>query len=334
METTKLKVTVLGGGAWGTALANHMAGLNHKVRMWVLEASLSAIINQTHENQVFLPGVELNPNITATNKLDEALEGAQVVVITVPSQFFRGIISQALPYLKPSQALVSCAKGVEAKSGFTMGEIVLDELSYSPQLAAMSGPSFAREVALGVPTALTVASDDQDLAIFLQQAFSNNRLRLYTSSDIVGVELGGAIKNPLAIAAGMIAGLKLGHNSLAGMITRGLAEMGRLVQAKKGQPATVYGLAGIGDLVLTCTSQQSRNHALGFRLAQGEKLGDIIASSPAIAEGVANTGTVLGLARKLNVEMPIISAVNGVIQEHYTPWQAVDMLMSRDLKSE
>lgn len=334
METVRLNIAVLGGGAWGTALANHMAGMNHRVRMWVREPDLPEIINQCHENKIFLPGVELNHAVSATNSLGEALHGARVVIITVPSQFFRGIIRQALPGFTPDMALVSCTKGVEDQTGFTMGEIVLDELSYSPRLAAMSGPSFAREVAMGAPTGLTVASEDQDLAILLQQSFSNNRLRLYTSTDLVGVELGGAIKNPLAIAAGMIAGLQLGHNSLAGMITRGLKEMGRLVQAKKGKPSTVYGLAGIGDLVLTCTSQQSRNHRLGFRLAQGENLADIIASSPAIAEGVANTGTVLGLARQLKVEMPIINAVNGVINNHYSPLQAVDMLMSRDLRSE
>ena len=334
METTNLRIAVLGGGAWGTALANHVAGLHHQVRHWVLEPELVPAINETHRNSIFLPDIDLYPSIQATNSLGEALHKAQVVIVVVPSQFFRSIISQASGYLAPDTALLSCTKGVEADSGFTMCEIMIDELNFSPRVACLSGPSFAREVANGVPTALTLASDDQDLAILLQQAFSNNRMRLYTSDDVVGVELGGAVKNPLAIAAGMIAGIALGHNSLSGMITRGLAEMGRLVEARKGKPSTVYGLAGIGDLVLTCTSRQSRNYTLGYRLGQGEKLADIIASTPSIAEGVVNTGTILNLARQSNVEMPIISAVSGVINGHFTPWQAVDMLMSRNLKPE
>jgi glycerol-3-phosphate dehydrogenase (NAD(P)+) len=329
-----IKAAVLGGGAWGTALANHLAGLGHQTRLWVFEKDLAATINRTRENHIYLPGVTLNRDLYCTGSMAEALDSAQAALMVVPSHFYRSILQQAAPWLTPEMALISCTKGVEAGSGFTMCEIIKDQLAFTPRLAAMSGPSFAREVANGVPSALTLASADQDLAIFIQNAFSNNRLRLYTSSDLVGVELGGAIKNPLAIAAGMISGLKLGHNSLAGMITRGLVEMGRLVQAKKGLPATVYGLAGIGDLVLTCTSRQSRNHTLGRRLAEGEKLADITASTPAIAEGVVNTGTVLNLARRFGVEMPIITCVEGVIKGHYTPWQAIDILMNRDLKSE
>ncbi|MDR1397776.1 MAG: NAD(P)-dependent glycerol-3-phosphate dehydrogenase [Desulfarculales bacterium] len=334
MKTTNLRIAVLGGGAWGTALAHHAANLNHRVRQWVLETELVSLINEKHQNSIFLPGVRLHQAIYATNSLGEALDKAQVVIVVVPSQFFRSVISQAAPWLTSDTAIISCTKGVEEGSGFTMCEIIIDQLDFVPKAGCMSGPTFAREVAMGVPSALTVASDDQDLAILFQQAFSNNRMRLYTSRDVVGVELGGAVKNPLAIAAGMISGLSLGHNSLAGMITRGLAEMGRLVVAKKGKPATVYGLAGIGDLVLTCTSAQSRNYTLGYRLAKGETLEEITASTPAIAEGVVNTGTILNLAHQHGVEMPIISAVNGVVRDHYTPWQAVDMLMGRVLKPE
>jgi glycerol-3-phosphate dehydrogenase (NAD(P)+) len=334
MEINKLKIAVLGGGAWGTALAHHAANLNHQVKQWVLESELVTLINEKRQNSIFLPGVRLNPAIHATNSLPEALAQARIVIVAVPSQFFRSVIGRAAPYLGPETAIISCAKGVEAESGFTMCEILIDQLEFTPRAACMSGPTFAREVAMGVPSALTVASEDQDLAILVQQAFSNNRMRLYTSSDVVGVDLGGAVKNPLAIAAGMISGLSLGHNSLAGMITRGLAEMGRLVAAKKGQPFTVYGLAGIGDLVLTCTSSQSRNYTLGYRLAKGETLEEIMASTPSIAEGVVNTGTILNLAGRYGVEMPIIGAVNGIICEQYTPWQAVDMLMGRVLKPE
>ena len=333
--TSHLKVAVIGGGAWGTALANHLARL-HEVTQWVYEKDLVTAINQTHKNATYLPGIELDSRLLASNSLEQVLENTDGAFIAVPSQFFRTIIEQCAAYLKPSMVIVSCTKGVEAETGFTMCEIALDTLpqQYSSRLACISGPSFAKEVALGWPTALTVASDNEDLAIFIQQSISTKGLRLYTSPDLVGVELGGAIKNPLAIAAGMLAGLKLGQNSLAAMITRGLAEMSRLVRAKKGQASTLLGLAGIGDLMLTCTSKQSRNFTLGYRLSQGENLDEIIASTPAIAEGVVNTSTILSLAASLDVEMPIIESVYQVIYRHQTPWQAIDRLTSRDLKSE
>ncbi|MBI5523062.1 MAG: NAD(P)-dependent glycerol-3-phosphate dehydrogenase [Desulfarculus sp.] len=332
----RIVACVIGAGSWGTALAHHLAGAGHEVRLWAYEPAVAQAINQGHENTVFMPGVPLNPALTAHASLEQALVGAGLVVLVMPSHVFRAVLSQAAPHL-PSQALVvSCAKGIEQDTSYTMCEVaeeVLDK-SFHRRLCCLSGPSFAKEVARGVPTAVTVASRAAEAAQGVQLAFATDVFRVYTSPDLTGVELGGAVKNPLAIAAGMVAGLKLGHNTLAALITRGLAEMTRLAMARGGQLATLSGLAGLGDLVLTCTSPQSRNYGVGVRLAQGETIAQITGSMANVAEGVRNTRTVLSLASQAQVEMPIIQAVHQVIYQGQHPRQALHELMTRDLKAE
>lgn len=338
MASTKhrLKACVIGAGSWGTALAHHLAGAGHQVRLWAFEAPVAEAINQHHENTVFLPGAPLDPAILAFSDLAPALKGAELVVLVMPSHVFRGVLSQAALHL-PSQALVvSCTKGVELESNYTMCEVAEDVLAktFHRRLCCLSGPSFAREVARGVPTAVTVGSRVAEVAQQVQMAFATSIFRVYTTPDLTGVELGGAVKNPLAIAAGMVAGLNLGRNTLAALITRGLAEMTRLAIARGGQLATLSGLAGLGDLVLTCTSPQSRNYSVGVRLAQGEAIDEITSSMANVAEGVRNTRTVLHLASQAQVVMPIIQAVYQVIFQGQHPRQALHELMTRNLKAE
>ena len=330
-----LRVAVIGAGSWGTALAGLLAGAGHAVRIWAHEPEVAEAINLEHTNPVFLPGVSLPENLNTTNYLGQALPGAELVVLVMPSHVFREVLTQAAPHIPQNAVLISCAKGIE-DTGLTMCQVAKDVLpqAFHQRLCCLSGPSFAKEVAAGAPTAVTVAGKDEGAARKVQIAFSTKRFRVYTSYDLIGVELGGAVKNPLAIAAGMCAGLKLGHNAMAALITRGLAEMTRLSLALGGQLATLAGLAGLGDLVLTCTGELSRNRTVGVRLAQGEALNQIIYSTKTVAEGVLNTRTVLDLAKRHNVVMPIISAVYQVLYEGKTPQAIVNDLMSRDLKPE
>ncbi len=332
-----LNIAVLGAGSWGTAIAQHLCGAGHRVRLWAYEPEVAQAINAQHENTRFLSGVTLHPDLRASQDMAEALAGAEMVMLVMPTHVFRTVLTQAAEHLPSGAALVSCSKGIELATGYTMLEVAEEVLpkNFHRRLACLSGPSFAREVAKGVPTAVTVASRADEVARTVQAAFATARFRVYTSLDVTGVEMGGAVKNPLAIAAGMVQGLKLGHNTLAALITRGLAEMTRLAMARGGQMATLAGLAGLGDLVLTCTSPQSRNYQVGQRLGQGEKIGEITASlGGAVAEGVHNTRTVLELARRSEVEMPIIAAVHGVIYQDQPPQQALDALMTRSLKAE
>lgn len=335
-QSSSLPICVIGAGAWGTALAHHAAGAGHAVRLWAYEPQVAASISQHHENTLYLPKTPLHPALSCSSDLAQALAGAKLALLVMPSHVFRTVLGQVAPLLEPGCILVSCAKGIEDKSGYTMCEVAEDVLAkqFGRRLCCLSGPSFAREVALGMPTAVTVASRDVQTARAVQLALATPAFRVYTSPDLAGVEIGGAVKNPLAIAAGMVAGLKLGHNTLAALVTRGLAEMTRLAQARGGQLATLAGLAGLGDLVLTCTSPQSRNFSVGRRLGQGEEIGAITGSMANVAEGVRNTLTVLGLAAQAGVEMPIIAAVHRVIYEGISPQQALKELMARELKQE
>jgi len=331
-----LKAAVIGAGAWGTALADLLARSDHWVELWAYEPEVAQAVNEQHANPVFLPGFTLHDNLRASSDLARVLGGAELVVLVMPSHVFRAVLSQAAGVLPPDAPVVACSKGIEDKTGYTMHQVaaeVLGEGGHS-RLAALSGPSFAKEVAADAPTAVTVASREPAVAQAVQAAFAGPRFRVYTSSDVIGVELGGAVKNPLAIAAGMVAGLKLGHNVMAAMITRGLAEMTRLGLAVGAKPATMAGLAGLGDLVLTCTGGLSRNRTVGTRLAQGETIEAITASMRQVAEGVKNTKTVLDLASRHGVEMPIIEAVRGVLHEGLTPLQALHELMTREPKPE
>lgn len=334
--TNQRQIAVIGAGAWGTALAIHLAGAGHSVRLWAYEAEVAEAINKQRENTVFLPGFTLPEGLSGTSSLQEAFDGAYVALLVMPSHVYRVVLSQAMEFITKDAILCSCSKGIESKTGYTMCEVAEDVLdkAFHRQLCCLSGPSFAKEVAVNVPTAVTVASRSPKAARSVQTAFATPRFRVYTSPDLVGVELGGAIKNPLAIAAGMCDGLGLGHNTLCAMITRGLAEMSRLCLAKGGQMASMSGLAGLGDLVLTCTGDLSRNRTVGKRLGGGESIDDITSSMKQVAEGVINTKTVRALARELEVEMPIIGSVYQVIYEGKSPLEALGELMSRQLRSE
>ena len=288
------------------------------------------------ENQTYLHGTLLHEGIEADSDLSWVLEDCGMVLLVMPSHVFRRVLSQASPHIPVGSYIVSCTKGIEDKSGFTMSQAAEDVLpaEHRPYLACLSGPSFAKEVAAGIPTAVVVASKSQAVAKGAQLALAGPAFRVYTSSDLIGVELGGAVKNPLAIAAGMGQGLKLGHNTLAALVTRGLAEMSRLVAAMGGRPETPAGLSGLGDLVLTCYGDLSRNRSVGVRLGQGENIQQIRQSMRQVAEGILNTKTVLDLADRAKVEMPIVNAVYQVIYRGMEPVAALGALMSRDLKPE
>jgi len=333
---SKLKVAVIGAGAWGTALADHLARHGHMVRLWAYEPEVAQAVQEEHVNPLFLPDFALHPGLEGVGDLAHALEGAELVVLVMPTHVFRHVLGQAAPHLPAGANIVACSKGIEGNTGFTMCQVAADVLAplHLPRLAALSGPSFAKEVAAGAPTVVTVASRVPEVAEAVQAAFTGPRFRVYTSGDLIGVELGGAVKNPLAIAAGMVAGLELGHNTMSAMITRGLAEMTRLALSLGAEPATIAGLAGLGDLVLTCTGSLSRNRTVGTRLAKGESIDQITASMRQVAEGVKNTRTVLALARRTGVEMPIIEAVEGVIYQGMKPQDALHDLMTREPKPE
>ena len=333
------RVAIIGAGAWGTSLAIALARKpEHTIRLWANEAKVVESIASRRVNEHFLPGFELPTSIQATNNLDAALQNVEIVVSVMPSQHCRSLFERMKPALRPETLIVSCTKGLENTSLLRMTEVitaVLGQRRFTPRVGALSGPSFAKEVARGDPTAVTVASCDSELARAVQLAFNSSRFRVYTNDDVIGVELGGALKNVIAIAAGVCDGLGLGHNSVAALITRGLAEIARLVVACGGRLDTMAGLAGLGDLVLTCTGDLSRNRSVGHELGKGRTLPDIIAGMHgAVAEGVFTTEAAVGLARKYHVEMPITEQMFAILEQGKAPQQAIEELMSRTAKSE
>ncbi len=330
------KVAIIGGGSWGTALALVLSQKSPQVRLWVYEAELVDSINRDHRNNLYMPECELPSAIQATHSLAEALAESEMVVMVVPSRHFRKVSEELKPYLRPETIVVSATKGIENQTLCRMSQILEEVLCDQSRcnIAAISGPSFAKEVARGNPTAIVVASHDKKTAEFVQSELSSATLRLYTSSDMVGVELGGAVKNVIAIAAGVCAGLGYGSNSLAALITRGLAEMTRLVVACGGKPLTLAGLSGIGDLVLTCTGDLSRNRSIGIQLGQGRKLDEIVTGMRTVAEGIPTTQATLALAKKHHVEMPIIEQMDAVLNRGKVARQAIRELMERPLKQE
>ncbi len=343
MTTTTSRVSVIGAGAWGTALAIVLGrkgalGFPREVRLWANEPEVCESIARSRINERFLPNFILPESITATNDLNTALDGAEMIVSVMPSQHCRALFERMAPSLQPHSLFVSCTKGLEDRTLMRMTEVIGDVLrngKFTPRLAALSGPSFAKEVARGDPTAVTVASGDAEVTRAVQQAFNDSRFRVYTNDDVIGVELGGALKNIIAIAAGVCDGLGLGHNSVAALITRGLAEVARLVVACGGRLDTMSGLAGLGDLVLTCTGDLSRNRSVGVELGKGRKLPDIIIGMRgAVAEGVFTTKAAVGLARKKNVEMPITEQMFAILENGKSPQQAIEELMTRATKSE
>ncbi len=333
------KVAVIGAGAWGTSLAIVLARKNRgEVRLWAREQEVVDSILRDRVNRLFLPSETLPEGIHPTTDFAHAVKGAEMVVGVVPSQHCRAVFSAASPHLSPEAILVSATKGLEGQSLARMSEVIREavgEHPRGPQVVALSGPSFASEVARGDPTAVTVASSDAQVSEAVQIAFSDVRFRVYTSSDVIGVELGGALKNVIAIAAGICDGLGLGHNSVAALITRGLAEMTRLVVACGGRAETMSGLAGLGDLVLTCTGTLSRNRSVGVALGRGSKLADIIAGMRGtVAEGVFTTNAAVGLALKHGVEMPITQEVFAILDDGKSPADAMQSLMARSARGE
>jgi len=289
-----------------------------------------------HVNELFLPGFAIPESVLATGSLEEALQDVDIVVSVMPSQHCRGLFQRMRPHLKPGVLIVSASKGIEEKTLLRMTEVIAEVIGAGhASVGALSGPSFAKEVARGDPTVITVASDDNRLAETVQREFSDPRFRIYTNDDVVGVELGGALKNTIAIAAGVCDGLGLGHNSVAALITRGLAEMTRLVVACGGRQETMSGLAGLGDLVLTCTGGLSRNRNVGVELGRGHKLPQIIAGMHGmVAEGVFTTQAAVGLARAHGVEMPITEQMHAILHDGKAPRDAIHELMTRSAKSE
>jgi glycerol-3-phosphate dehydrogenase (NAD(P)+) len=333
-------IAVIGGGAWGTGIAIVLGRKGtHRVRLWAHETDVCESIAQKRINDRFLPGRNIPGSVTATNDLTAALRGAQIIVSVMPSQHCRALFERMSPLIEPQALIVSATKGLEEGSLQRMTEVIANVLQHdnrsTPAVGALSGPSFAQEVARGDPTAITIASQNAELLRTVQQEFSDSSFRVYTNNDIVGVELGGALKNTVAIAAGICDGLGLGHNSVAALITRGLAEMTRLVVACGGRTETMAGLAGLGDLVLTCTGGLSRNRSVGVELGRGKKLPEIIAGMHGmVAEGVFTTSAAVGLAHAHNVEMPITEQMHAILHEGKSPREAIQVLMSRTGKSE
>ncbi len=333
------RIAIIGAGAWGTALGMVLARKEaHGVTLWANEPEVCESISQHRVNERFLPAATLPVTLRVTNDLARALEGAEIVVSVMPSQHCRSLFEQMAPSLRPEMLFVSCTKGLENGTLLRMTDVIADVVrtrKFTPRTGALSGPSFATEVARGDPTAVTIASADSELARTIQDAFNDTRFRVYTNDDVIGVELGGALKNIIAIAAGVCDGLGLGHNSVAALITRGLAEMARLVVACGGRLDTMAGLAGLGDLVLTCTGDLSRNRSVGVELGKGRQLPDIIVGMHgAVAEGVFTTKAAVGLAQEKGVEMPITEQMYAILEDGKSPEKAIEELMARTAKSE
>ncbi|MEP6999531.1 MAG: NAD(P)H-dependent glycerol-3-phosphate dehydrogenase [bacterium] len=327
------RCAVIGAGAWGTALADVLARNQHDVVLWALEADVVAAVNESHMNQRFLAGVPLSPALRASSSLSDALDDATLVCVAAPSQHLRAVLQSAAGAFARNAVMTVASKGIERGTLALMSDVVADE---APQhdVVALSGPSFAAEVAARQPTAIVAASENLLAAEAVQEAFSNNHLRIYTHDDVVGVELGGSLKNVMAVAAGVVEGVGLGHNSRAALITRGLAEMTRLGVALGAQAATFAGLAGLGDLVLTCTGTLSRNRAVGVAVGQGATLEEALAGKETVAEGVATTRSALALAMREGVEMPIVEMVHRILFDGHSARQAVADIMARGLRSE
>jgi len=334
------EIAVIGAGAWGTALSIVLGRTEtHRIRLWAHEKEVCESIAQRRVNEKFLSGQLIPACVTPCNDLAQALENAGIVVSVMPSQHCRRLFEQMLPHLRAETMIVSATKGLEENSLLRMTEVIAQVVKRGaqrePRIGALSGPSFALEAARGDPTAITLASRDAELARSVQQQFSTASFRVYTNEDPVGVELGGALKNTIAIAAGVSAGLGLGHNSAAALITRGLAEMTRLVVACGGKAETMAGLAGLGDLVLTCTGGLSRNRSVGVELGRGRKLPEILAGMHGmVAEGVFTTTAALGLARARGVEVPITEQMHAILHQGKAPREAIYELMTRRGKSE
>jgi len=325
-------IAVIGAGSWGTTLACLLQEKEYDVTLWAFDKEVAEEITRSGTNSVYFPGEKLPEGLKATSSLEEALRNARYILNVVPTQFVRSVFREAAAYIHNESIIISASKGIEQGTLLTVSEI-LHEVTRR-QVAALSGPSFAREVIRRYPTAVTLAAEDLDTGLLLQEIFNTSYFRVYTHADIIGVELGGALKNVIAIASGISDGLGLGHSARAALITRGLVEISRLGRAMGADPMTFSGLSGLGDLVLTCTGPLSRNYSVGVSLGKGMKLGEILASTRSVAEGVATSLSAYELSRKKGVEMPIVEQVYEVLYHEKDPETAVLNLMNRALKSE
>lgn len=331
-----MDIAVIGAGSWGTTLANLLAKKEHRVTLWIYERDLAARMAASRENDLYLPGFPLSPQLDFTAELEEAVRGRQLVLLVPPSQVMRQVVSGIAGWIGEETLLVSASKGIENDSLQTMAEVIGECLGPKSRerLTFLSGPSFAREVAAEMPTAVVAASSDGQAAATTQEVFSTPYFRVYTNDDVMGVELGGALKNVIALAAGVSDGLGFGYNTRAALITRGLAEMNRMGLALGANPTTFAGLAGMGDLVLTCTGDLSRNRTVGMELGRGRTLAEILSGMKMVAEGVQTTLSAYQLACRLGVDMPITEQMYRILYENKDPRQAVTDLMLRGLKAE
>ena len=325
-------IAVIGAGSWGTTLARLLAEKNYDVSLWVFEKDLCEEMTKTGINSLYLPDFPIPNGVSITNDIEKAVTKARYVLTVVPTQYTRPALRAALPFLSPDAVIINAAKGIERKSLLTVSSIIKESSHH--RVAALSGPSFAHEVSRKLPTAVTLACEDVETSLLLQEIFNTHYFRVYTHDDILGVELGGALKNVIAIASGISDGLGLGHNARAALLTRGLAEIERLGVAMGAHKHTFAGLSGLGDLILTCTAFLSRNYSLGTKLAKGMRLGEILSQSKSVVEGVATAESAYELSRKYNVQMPFVEQVYRVLYEDKDPALAVTELMNRTLKTE
>jgi len=325
-------IAVIGAGSWGTTLACLLSNKGFDISLWVYEKELAEEMERTRINKIYLPDIRIPGNIKISYQVGEVVNKAQYILNAVPAQYTRSVFKESLPFVSKEAIIISAAKGIERGTLMTISS-VLKGLS-GHKVAVLSGPSFAKEVIKNLPTAVTLAMEDKGTGLVLQEVFNTNNFRVYTHDDVLGVEIGGALKNVVAIASGISDGLGLGHNARASLITRGLAEMTRLGVAMGANERTFSGLSGLGDLVLTCTGHLSRNYTLGTKLGQGMKLRDILDQTISVVEGVATAESAFELSRKYNIEMPIVEQVYEIIYEKKDPALAVSDLMRRSLKSE
>jgi glycerol-3-phosphate dehydrogenase (NAD(P)+) len=336
IDPKKFKIAVVGAGSWGTAIADLLACKGFQTHLWVFEKEVKDHIQQFHENKLYLPDHQLSPNLSASNDLADVVSHKHLIVIVVPSHVMRNVTRQMAGHLADGTIITSASKGIEQKTHLTMSGVIKENLPEveADRMTVISGPSFAKEVAQKIPTSVTVACRNPEVAARVQHVFATSYFRVYTSNDIVGVELGGSVKNVIAIASGMLDGLGMGLNTRAALITRGMTEVRRLGLHLGANPRTFTGLAGFGDLVLTCTGNLSRNYTVGVKLGKGKKLQQILAEMHMVAEGVKTAKSVYNFSRKLGVEMPICHEIYRILYEDLAPKEAVYRLMSRTLRQE
>jgi glycerol-3-phosphate dehydrogenase (NAD(P)+) len=334
LQEPSQRFAVLGAGSWGTALAVHLARIGHDVGLWARDEALVDGLRHARVNERYLPDTRLPDSVRPTSDVAAAVSSAGLVVVAVPSHGFRSTVQQAVPWLAPNAILISTAKGLESGTLARMSQVLAEETGHALPIVVLSGPSFALEVARGLPTAILAASTDQKAAVAVQDRFRGPAFRLYASDDVTGVEIGGALKNVIAIAAGVVDGTGLGHNAMAALITRGLAEISRLACAAGGRKDTLAGLSGLGDLVLTCTGELSRNRHVGIELGRGRPLQEILAGMHMVAEGVRTTSAALALGARYGIELPITAQMAAVLEGRRTPREALESLMVRPQKQE